>query len=120
MIILHYKLNTLYFSATDTTKKVISCIAEKLLETINLKENINNIDFTLSGTREKVTSFSKDDIVIVGVPVYAGRVPNVLLKYLNSIKGKGALAVAVVVYGNRNYDDALIELRDILELVVNG
>ncbi len=85
-----------------------------------IKENINNIDFTLPKTREKSVSFSKNDIVIVGVPVYAGRVPKVLLKYLNSIKGKGALAVAVVVYGNRNYDDALIELRDILELVVIG
>jgi len=113
---LHYKLNTLYFSATDTTKKVISGIAEGLSEAMNLKESINSIDFTLPKIREKSVSFSKDDIVIVGVPVYAGRVPNVLLKYLNSIKGNGALAVAVGVYGNRNYDDALIELRDILEL----
>jgi hypothetical protein len=38
-----------------------------------------------------------------------------LLKYLNTIEGNGALAVAVVVYGNRHYDDALIEWRDILE-----
>lgn len=116
MIILHYKLNTLYFSATSTTKKVISGIGERLLEAMKLKQDINNIDFTLSKTKEKSVSFSKDNIVIVGVPVYAGRVPNILLKYLNSIKGNGALAIAVVVYGNRNYDDALIELRDILEL----
>jgi len=116
VINLHYKLNTLYFSATDTTKKVVSGIAKGLWEVMNLKENINNIDFTLPKVREKSLSFSKDDIVIVGVPVYAGRVPNVLLKYLNSIRGNGALAVAVVVYGNRNYDDAFIELRDILDL----
>ncbi len=113
---MHYKLNTLYFSATSTTKKVISGIGERLLEAMKLKQDINNIDFTLSKTKEKSVSFSKDNIVIVGVPVYAGRVPNILLKYLNSIKGNGALAIAVVVYGNRNYDDALIELRDILEL----
>jgi len=37
------------------------------------------------------------------------------LKYLNAVRGDGTLAVAVVVYGNRHYDDALIELRDILE-----
>lgn len=113
---MHYKLNTLYFSATDTTKKVIYGIAEGISEAMYIKENINNIDFTLPKIREKSVSFSKYDIVIVGVPVYAGRVPNVLLKYLNSITGNGALAVAVVVYGNRNYDDALMELRDILEL----
>lgn len=113
---MHYKLNTLYFSATDTTKKVVSGIAKGISEAMNLKESINNIDFTLPKIREESVSFSKDDIVIVGVPVYAGRVPNVLLKYLNCIKGNGALAVAVGVYGNRNYDDALIELSDILEL----
>lgn len=56
----------------------------------------------------------KRDIIVIGVPVYAGRVPNVLLKYLNSINGNGASVIAVVVYGNRNFDDALIELTDIL------
>ena len=55
-------------------------------------------------------------LVVFGVSVIAGRVPNVLLKYLNAIKGNNALAVAIVVYGNRNYDDALVELKDILEV----
>ena len=105
----------MYFSATDTTKKVVSGIAQEISENIDREITINNIDFTLPGVRIKPVSFSEEDVVIIGVPVYAGRVPNVLLKYLNSITGNGALAIAVVVYGNRNYDDALIELKDILE-----
>ncbi|OOO63283.1 ferredoxin [Clostridium tepidum] len=109
------RINTMYFSATDTTKKVVCGIAEKLSEDFKAKEKINTIDFTLPKVREKVMAFSKEDIVVVGVPVYAGRVPNVLLKYLKTIIGNDALAIAVVVYGNRNYDDALIELKDILE-----
>ncbi|MCM1988782.1 EFR1 family ferrodoxin [Oceanirhabdus seepicola] len=109
------KVKSLYFSATDTTKKVITKIAETLSENIDNKRTINNINFTLPEVRNKPISFTEDDVVIVGVPVYAGRVPNVLLKYLNNIKGNGAIAVAVVVYGNRNYDDALIELKDILQ-----
>jgi ferredoxin len=52
---------------------------------------------------------------VAGVPVIAGRVPNVLLKFLNSVRGNGAEAVCVVLYGNRNYDDGLIELKDIME-----
>jgi len=56
-----------------------------------------------------------EDAVVFGVPVYAGRVPNVLLKYLDKVQGNGALAVPIVLFGNRNYDDALIELRNILE-----
>jgi len=112
-ILLKKRINLMYFSATGTTKKVVSkigkCIAEKDGE-MDLRE----IDFTLPKAREDGIVFSEDDVVIVGVPVYAGRVPNVLLKYLNTVKGNDTLAAAVVVYGNRNYDDALIELRDIL------
>ena len=110
------QISTMYFSATDTTKKVVSAIGKKLSQNIDKEISINNIDFTLPKAREKIVSFTNEDILIIGVPVYAGRVPNVLLKYLNTITGNGALAVPVIVYGNRNYDDALIELKDILEL----
>jgi len=107
-------INTMYFSATDTTKKIVTGIASKMTENIDRQMTINNIDFTLPDARKKPVSFTEQDLVVVGLPVYAGRVPNVLLKYLNTIKGNGALAVAVVVYGNRDYDDALLELKDIL------
>ncbi len=40
--------------------------------------------------------------------------PNVLLKYLETVKGDGAAAMPVVTFGNRAFDDSLIELRDIL------
>jgi len=113
---LNKKINALYFSATDTTKKIITGITNKVLENFGGETTVKNIDFTLPDVRKKALSFSEEDVVIVGIPVIAGRVPNVLLKYLNSITGNGALAIAVVVYGNRNYDDALIELKDILEL----
>jgi ferredoxin/protein involved in ribonucleotide reduction len=103
-----------YFSATETTKKIVTGIAGKLVERSGGK-SVVNIDFTLPDARKESAAFAENDIVIAGVPVYAGRVPNVLLKYLNTIEGNGALAVAVVVYGNRHYDDALIEWRDILE-----
>ncbi len=109
------KINTMYFSATDTTKKVVCGIGKRISQNFDSELFINNIDFTLPEAREKIVSFSKEDVLIIGVPVYAGRVPNVLLKYLNSINGNGALAIPIVVYGNRNYDDALIEMKDILE-----
>lgn len=110
-------INTMYFSATETTKKIVSGIGAEISKGIDKERTtINTIDFTRPGVRNLPVSFTKDDLVVVGVPVYAGRVPNVLLKYLNSITGNGASAISVVVYGNRNYDDALIELRDILEL----
>jgi len=110
------EINMMYFSATDTTKKVVHGIAKKISDNIDCETIINDIDFTLPENRKEPVCFTEGDVVIIGVPVYAGRVPNVLLRYLNSIKGNDALAIAIVVYGNRNYDDALIELKDILEL----
>ncbi|WP_426349069.1 EFR1 family ferrodoxin [Alloiococcus sp. CFN-8] len=103
----------MYFSATGTTKKVVELIAEVLGEGLNCTSE--TIDFTLPIVREQKRSLEKDDIVVFGTPVYAGRVPNVLLKYIKGIEGNGAKAIPIVLYGNRNYDDALIELRNLLE-----
>jgi NAD-dependent dihydropyrimidine dehydrogenase PreA subunit/flavodoxin len=113
--LINKQVNALYFSATGTTKKIVTAIADKVSENTAGKIETNPIDFTLPEARKQAVSFSKEHIVVAGIPVYAGRVPNVLLKYLRTIAGNGASAVAVVVYGNRNYDDALIELQDILE-----
>lgn len=108
-----FKINAVYFSPTGTTKKVVTRIVEQLSKSFN-EETINFIDFTLPKNREESPYFAKEDIVVFGVPVYAGRVPNILLNYLKTVKADGAKAVTVVLYGNRNYDDALIELSDIL------
>lgn len=108
-------IHAVYFSPTGTTKKIVEGIGQSLVKNLPEDSVLHKIDFTLKKIRDEEVSFDEEDLVILGVPVYAGRVPNVLLNYLNSIKGNGAKAVCVVVYGNRNYDDALIELRDIMK-----
>lgn len=107
------KVWAVYFSPTGTTQRVVKKITEVIAE--KLGAEYGDFDFTLIDARKDVLHFREDDLVVLGTPVYAGRVPNVLLKYLETIRGNGAVAVPVVVYGNRNYDDSLIELRDILE-----
>lgn len=105
------KIWAMYFSPTGTTEKIVKCVADVLAG----EDQAEIFDFTLPQVRVQGKSFTEQDAVVFGVPVYAGRVPNVLLKYLDTVQGGGALAVPVVLYGNRNYDDALIELRNILE-----
>lgn len=107
------KVWAVYFSATGTTQKMVERIAGGIAE--KLGTEYETYDFTLPGARETPLHFEKNDFVVFGTPVYAGRVPNILLKYLDTVEGNGAVAVPVVLYGNRNYDDSLIELRDILE-----
>lgn len=102
-----------YFSPTGTTRTVVHTIAERLAQTTDLPLNVS--DFTLPPARKTPLSFAEGDLVILGTPVYAGRVPNLLTSYISTMKGHGALAVPIVVYGNRAYDDALIELRNLME-----
>lgn len=105
-----------YFSATDTTKKVVTQIARRLSQ--QLQCPMQTFDFTPKRVRKEPKAFAAGDLVVFGTPVYAGRVPNLLIKYVASVQGGGALAVPVVCYGNRNYDDALSELR--LTLTAGG
>ncbi|NLM22148.1 MAG: 4Fe-4S binding protein [Peptococcaceae bacterium] len=109
------KINAMFFSATDTTKKIVCTIAQEISEHYSGSSNFKIIDFTLPAARETPVTFTEEDLVVFGVPVYAGRVPNLMVKYIASVQGRGALAIPVVLYGNRDYDDALIELRDLLE-----
>lgn len=115
------RVRAMYFSGTGTTAKVTSAVAYNMWEHMKAAagtsqyEKAPNIDFTPKAARHEKYAFDADDIVVFGTPVIAGRVPNVLLKFLDTLEGGGAMAVPVVLYGNRNFDDALIELRNILE-----
>lgn len=100
------KLILAHFSPTGGTKKV----AEAIVKGIEL--SIAKVDLT-----EAVSDMeaNEGDILMAVVPVYAGRVPGVALDRLSKIRGNGQKAVAVVVYGNREFDDALLETKDALE-----
>lgn len=103
------KVKAVYFTGTGTTKKVVETIAGKICS------EFERTDFSLPEGRKNPLVFDEKDLVIFGVPVYAGRVPNVLLGFLEKIEGNGAIAVPVVTFGNRAFDDALTELSDILQ-----
>lgn len=107
------KIRAVYFSPTGTTKKMVTTIAACI--GMELKLAVEDYDFTPPQMRKEGVVFGADEIVIFGIPTYAGRIPNVLLKYLATVKSEGSLAVPVALYGNRNFDDSLIELRNLLE-----
>lgn len=107
------KVWAMFFSPTGGTQKAVQTVAKDIAEALDVPMEI--YDFTLPGVREDVAKFGEGDLVCFGTPVIAGRVPNVLLPYLKTVVGGGAYAVPIVSFGNRNYDDALIELRNLLE-----
>ena len=97
------------FSPTGTTKSVV--------ESIGLGVGIDKIeliDITNPEAREKKLLLTENEALVIGVPVYMGRVPAVINDWINSIEGCNTPAVCVVVYGNREYDNALFELKDMI------
>lgn len=71
----------------------------------------------LTEAEEDFTSFAveKEDLVLIAVPSYGGRVPALAAQRLGTIRGHQARCVTVCVYGNRAYEDTLVELQDIAE-----
>lgn len=100
------KLIVAHFSPTGGTKQVADAIAAGFF--------LPTVEVDLTGDVTAMT-LKEADLLMAVLPVYAGRVPEIALKRLSALQGEGAKAVAVVVYGNREFDDALLETKDTLE-----
>jgi ferredoxin len=107
------KVNMLYFSPTGTTRKIIRAVTEGIV-----RENgfpIGEYDFTrLKDKLPPIPAFVPDELVIIGMPVYVGRIPRIILPYLEALEGNSTPCVILGLYGNRHYDDYLVELEDLL------
>ena len=102
-----------YYSGSGSTRRLLRGMAEAAGEALMLP--VRELDYSRPEAREKSYCFTETDLVFWGSPTYAGRLPNVLLPFLRgNFTGGGAAAVAVVLYGNRGYDDALKELCEVL------
>ena len=95
-----------HFSPTGGTRKVADAIAA------GFNTPVVEIDLTKA---DSAVTVGDNDALMAVLPVYAGRVPQISLERLAALKGTGQKAVAVVVYGNREFDDALLETKDALE-----
>lgn len=52
-------------------------------------------------------TFQKEDLVLIAVPSYGGRVPELAAQRLTKMRGNSARCVLCCVYGNRAYEDTL-------------
>ena len=104
------EIHLIYYSPALSTRKIMRMIGEAT--GLNVKEH----DITM-GLDEDL-SFTPDDFVMFGIPVYAGRVPSLAVETLSKVKGNQTPSILACVYGNRDYDDALLELKDLS--VTNG
>lgn len=92
----------LLFSPTGGTRAVADALCPG--QVIDLTDR--NLDFA-------AVTLTAEDVALIAVPSYGGRVPVPAAQRLARVQGNGARAVLVCVYGNRAYEDTLVELADL-------
>ena len=102
-------VHLVYFSATFTTRKIVREIGRAI------GAPVTEHDVTCGLLDSGSLTLGAGSVLVAGVPVYAGRIPRPAAEALKGLKGCGAPAVLVCVYGNRDYYDALAELQDVVE-----
>ena len=101
------KIIQFLFSPTGGTKKVCDLVCREFSGEA-LTVDLMKQDFCA----EKV-EVEADDLCVFAVPSFGGRVPAPAAERIGSLKGNGAKAVLISVFGNRASDDTLAELRDL-------
>lgn len=98
------RFSIVFFSAAGHTLKVIRHVAEQM----------GGVDRTvdLSDPFLKECTFGKEERVIIACPVYGGRIPGIVVERLQKVSFESTRVVTLVTYGNRAYEDALLELND--------
>lgn len=101
-------ISLIYFSPTSTTGIVLEEIARGLGY-----DSPDVIDITRPEIRNQPAPKFDNNLVLIGAPVYAGRIAKDAVDYFNTLTGAGSLAVLVVLYGNREFEDAMLELKNL-------
>ncbi len=93
------------FSPTGGTQQTAEILAPAIAD------RWNHIDLLCPISEISLTA---DDICLIAVPSFGGRIPTTSAERLANIHANGARAILVCVYGNRAYEDTLSELQDVL------
>lgn len=101
----YHTTRIVFFSPTHTSARIARAVAEG----IGMPRRIET-DLTLDEATTPIEI--KDELTIIAVPVYAGRVAPVALQRIQRLKAVNAPVILITVYGNRDYEDALLELKD--------
>lgn len=97
------------FSPTGGTEKAANLLAEAMGNTWQ------ELDLTSATTDYSQIGFTSDDVVLIAMPSFGGRIPPLAAERLCALSGGGAAAIVLCVYGNRAYEDTLIEMYDLAQ-----
>ena len=96
----------LVFSPTGGVRKAAGLLSAAI------SDRFETIDLSLTLNGQKSARFSEEDVCLIAVPCFGGRVPEIALTRLAQTSGGGARTILLCAYGNRADGDTLPELRD--------
>ena len=99
------KYYQIIFSPTGGTERVAKAITQNWPQ-------VGTIDLSTPGTKYTDICFERDSLVVIAMPSFGGVAPQLALDRLAMIKGNGAKCAVVAVYGNRAYEDTLVQMED--------
>ncbi|WP_288864347.1 4Fe-4S binding protein [uncultured Alistipes sp.] len=100
------ELRTLFFSPTGTTRRVADAIAQAAADGSPV------VATDLTHTKAPALTFGPDTVAILAAPVYGGHIPPLAFERLAEIRGNDTPAIIAVVYGNRDFGKAAVELAE--------
>ncbi len=104
------QLTTYCFSPTGTSRKNMMAVVKGL----NPDETTHN-DYTYHNVNQGVELskvHSSDDLALFSVPVYGGKVAPTALERMEQVRGECTPAILLVTYGNRNFEQVLVQLDE--------
>lgn len=101
------KIHLVYFSPCGGTAAVMKMLAARFAG------KCVEHDLTLPASRNTKILFEENDLVFFGFPVYSGRVPKITAQIFAVLEGKNTPCALVAVYGNREYEGALLDLQEL-------
>ncbi len=101
--------NLIIFSPTGGTEKAAMMLASAL--------SPNTKVFDLTGANLKAINLpaEKGAVAVIAMPSYGGRVPGLAAERMKNVHADGMPCVLLCVYGNRAYEDTLVEMQDLAE-----
>lgn len=97
-----------YFSPTGTTRAIAQAVARGIAADVT-----EILDITRPEARRQPLQTAPTDLLVLAAPVYGGRIPGVAAQWLQTMRARQTPAACLAVYGNRAYEDALLELTDL-------
>ena len=99
------KYYQIIFSPTGGTERAAKAITQNWPQ-------VETIDLSAADTSYPDLSFEEDSLVLIAMPSFGGTAPQLALDRLSMLKGNGAWCAIAAVYGNRAYEDTLVQMED--------